>query len=108
MGPNELSWMEAALAMLAESGLGLRERHSAFLTIIAHVRGYATFQQIGSHHGHDTEWAGELAQLLQSEAPRYPKVMDILRSEVFTENVNGAFEFGLDCILNGIPRVNRT
>ena len=48
MGPNELSWLEAALAMLAESGLGPKEQHHAFLAIIGHVRGHATFQQIGT------------------------------------------------------------
>jgi hypothetical protein len=37
MGPNELSWMAAALAMLAESGLSPKERHHAFLAIIGHV-----------------------------------------------------------------------
>src|SRR5580658_6302347 len=51
IGPNELSWMEAALAMLAESGLGPKERHHAFLAIIGHVRGHATFQQVGTRSG---------------------------------------------------------
>lgn len=51
MGPNELSWMETALEMLPESGLGSKERHHAFLTIIGHVRGHATFQHIEKHNG---------------------------------------------------------
>jgi AcrR family transcriptional regulator len=102
IGPNELSWMEAALAMLAESGLGSKERHHAFLVIIGHVRGHATFQQIGTRRGAGKEWGRELVHVLQSEAGRYPILLDVVRSGAFTENVDGAFEFGLDCILDGI------
>jgi AcrR family transcriptional regulator len=108
LGPSELSWMEAALAMLAESGLGPKERHHAFLAIIGHVRGHATFQQIGTRANGRKEWSRELAQLLQSEAHRYPIMLDVIRSGGFSENAAGAFEFGLNCILDGIRvRVSR-
>src|SRR5579859_3615640 len=102
MGPNELSWMEAALAMLAESGLGPEERQHAFLAIIGHVRGHATFQQIGRRTSAGKEWARELTQILQPEADRYPILLDVLRSGKFGQNLDGAFEFGLDCIVDGI------
>ena len=102
MGPNELSWLEAALAMLAESGLGPRERHHAFLAIIGHVRGHATFQQIGTDTRVRKEWARELTQLLQSDPNRYPILLDVIRSGAFSQKIDNAFEFGLDCILDGI------
>lgn len=102
MGPNELSWMEAALAMLAESGLGPEEKHHAFLAIIGLVRGHATFQQIGTRTSAGKEWARELTQVLQSEADRYPILLNAIRSGAFSQKVDGAFEFGLDCILDGI------
>lgn len=98
MGPNELSWMEAALAMLAEAGLGQKERNRAFLAIIGHVRGHATFQQIEA----GKEWARELTQLLQSELNRYPILLDAVRSGAFSQKMDDGFEFGLDCILDGI------
>lgn len=104
MGPNELAWMEAALAMLAESGLGPKQRHHAFLAILAHVRGHATFEQIEGRK----ERARELAQLLQGEPNRYPILLDAVRSGAFSRNADGAFQFGLDCILDGIhARVSR-
>jgi AcrR family transcriptional regulator len=78
IGPNELSWMEAALAMLVESGLGPKERHHAFLAIIGHVRGHATFQQIGTRLGSGKEWGRELVHMLQSEASRYPVLLDVV------------------------------
>ena len=102
MGPNELSWMEAALAMLAESGLGPEDRHHAFLAVIGHVRGHATFQQIGKRTSAGREWVRELTQLLQSEADRYPILLAAVRTGAFRQNVDGAFDFGLDCILDGI------
>lgn len=102
MGPNELSWMEAALAMLAESGLGSKERHHAFVAIIGHVRGYASFQQLGRGSGAGKEWTRELSQLLLPEANRYPVLLDVLRSGAFNERTGAAFDFGLDCILEGI------
>jgi AcrR family transcriptional regulator len=101
IGPNELSWMEAALAMLAESGLGPRERHHAFLAIIGLVRGHATFQQIGMRPSR-REWNRELSRMLQSEFHRYPILADVVRSGGFSEDADGAFEFGLNCILEGI------
>lgn len=102
MGPNELSWMESALIMLAESGLGPKERHHAFLAIIGLVRGHATFQQIRRSSGAGKQWARELAQMLQSEANRRPILREAFRSGAFSERVEGAFDFGLDCIVDGI------
>ena len=102
MGPNELLWMEAGLAMLADSGLRPQQRHHAFFAIIGHVRGHATFHQIEARTGAGKEWSQELTQLLQSETNRYPMLLDALRSSAFHDKVDGAFEFGLDCILDGI------
>lgn len=102
MGPNELTWMEAALAMLAESGLEQKKRHHAFFTIIGHIRGHATFLQARRSSGEGKEWMRELAQTLQQEPNRYPILLDVLRSGAFSESVAGAFDFGLDCILDGI------
>ena len=103
MGPNELAWMEAAsLAMLGESGLKSKERHHAFFTIIGYVRGHATFQQARRSSATGKEWMRQLAQTLQQEPNLYPALLDVLCSGAFNESIAGAFDFGLDCILNGI------
>ena len=44
----------------------------------------------------------ELTRLLQSEPDRYPILLDVIRSGAFSQKVDAAFEFGLDCILDGI------
>ena len=102
IGPNELAWMEAAMALLAESGLGPKERRYAFLSVIGHVRGHATFQEIAMKSTTGKERAHALAKVVQQEATRYPHVQEVLRSGAFSESVGGAFDFGLDCILDGI------
>lgn len=102
MGPNELAWMEAALAMLAESGLEPKKRHHAFFTVIGHVRGHATFQHARRSSAAGTEWMRELAQIIRREPDRYPALLDVFGSGAFSESVAGAFDFGLDCLLDGI------
>ncbi len=106
-GPNELSWMEAALEMLPESGLGPRELHDGFLTIISHVRGYATLQRGTGHHGVRGEWVDGLARLAQLHGARYQQMTDILRSHASTDDIDRAFEFGLRCILEGMSTRKR-
>jgi AcrR family transcriptional regulator len=102
MGPNELSWMEAALAMLAESGLAPEERHPAFLALIGHVRGHATFLQIRNHGESPQKWTNDLVQLLNSQADRYPVLLNAVRSGAFSKTPGLAFDFGIDCILEGV------
>lgn len=102
MGTNELAWMEAALSMLTESGVGPKKRHRAFFAIIGHVRGHASFQQAKKSDSAERKWMRNLAQTLSQEPNRYPTLLDALHSGAFSESVAGAFEFGLDCILDGI------
>ncbi len=102
MGPNELTWMEAALALLAESGLTPRDEHHAFLAVIGHVRGHATFQRMVGRRESGRKWIPDLAQMLKPEARRYPNLVASLDSGAFFENPDAAFDFGLDCIVEGI------
>jgi AcrR family transcriptional regulator len=102
MGPNELAWMEAALVMLAESGLETKERHHAFLTIIGHVRGHATFEQIRRRNAPGRRWIRDLMRDLKQEGERFPELLKVLGSGAFGDEPGAAFDFGLDCILEGI------
>lgn len=101
IGPNELDWMEAAMAMLAESGLRPKERQHAFLAIIAHVRGHATFEQIARRRAAGQEGSQGLAEVLRTQEHRYRSLLEVFHSGAFNQS-SGAFDFGLDCILDGI------
>ena len=108
MGSNELLWMEAALAMLEEAGLSPEDRISAFFAVIAHVRGHATFQHTGKSKVPTEDWSHDLAQLLAPETMRYPSLRKALISSNFSKGSAQAFDFGLECILEGIEaRVKR-
>jgi AcrR family transcriptional regulator len=102
MGPNELMWMEVALAILAESGLSPQDQHHAFLAVIGHVRGHATFQRIEVRSESEQEWMHGLARLLKPEVHRYPALVRALDSGTFFKNPDAAFDFGIDCIVEGI------
>jgi AcrR family transcriptional regulator len=102
MGPNELTWMEAVLALLAEAGLAPRDCHCALLAIIGHVRGYATFQQIKKTGGSKGEWLRALDRLLQADGHGYPTLRAVVRSGAFSGDPDAAFDFGLSLIVDGI------
>ena len=102
IGPNELAWMEAAMAMLAESGLEPKKRYQAFFTVIGLVRGHATFLDAKRSGVGRQEWKRELAQTLQHEPNQYPALRHVFCSGSFSESTSSAFDFGLDCILDGI------
>jgi AcrR family transcriptional regulator len=102
MGPNELMWMEAVLAILEESGLSPKDQHHAFVTLIGHVRGHATFQRIRERSESEREWTHTLATLLKAAAHRYPALVRALDSGTLFKNPGVAFDFGLDCIVEGI------
>lgn len=102
IGPNELAWMEAALAMLTESGLEPKKSYSAFFTVIGHVRGHATFLDAKRRSAGRTEWKREFAQTLQQEPKQYRGLLEVIRSGALSERAGDAFDFGLNCILDGI------
>lgn len=102
MGPNELSWMEAALKMLTESGLSPASAYNAFFAIIGHVRAHAMFQQIKTQTSSPRKFTRDLSRLLQSEAGKYPALQAVLDSGAFDAHPAQTFDFGLSCILDGI------
>jgi AcrR family transcriptional regulator len=107
MGPNELSWMEAALALLAEASLSPKESYYAFLAIMGHIRGYATFERLKGSSGSSQRWVRELSQLLLAESGRYPVLQAMLGSGALSEDPDQAFEYGLNRILDGISASKR-
>src|SRR6202789_1971410 len=102
MGPNELLWMEAALGRVAVSRLAAADRHSAFLALIGQVRGHATFQETRKQGESTQEWTHDLAHVLKAEADRYPALLKALDSGAFSKKPARAFDFAVDCILDGI------
>lgn len=103
LGPNELSWMERGVAALADSRLSGGEQLDSILVITSHVRNIA--QQSTTFPGHTTGLTEEdmqqsLAEILSTEADRFPHLTTAMRTSAGSENQG--LEFGLARILDGL------
>jgi len=107
IGANELSWMETALAILAEAGLSPEECYYAFMAVLGHVRGYATFERVKTHSASPRQWLQELKRMLDSEPTRHPTLETVVASGALSGDRSSAFDFGLMCIIDGIGASRR-
>jgi AcrR family transcriptional regulator len=106
LGPNELAWMERGVAALGDSGLRGGEQLDSILVITSHVRNIA--QQSTTFPGHsvgltEEEVTRSLAEILSTEAERFPSLTAALRTAAGSENQG--LEFGLDRILDGLEQL---
>jgi len=103
LGPNELAWMERGVSALTDSGLTGGEQLDSILVITSHVRNIA--QQSTTFPGHSTGLTEEdiqqsLAEILSTEAARFPSLTTAMRTAAGSENQG--LEFGLRRILDGL------
>jgi AcrR family transcriptional regulator len=92
IGPNELTWMETALAALPEEGLTGAERLDAVATIAGHVRALAAQVE-------ESDLAAAIGLVLRDHAGRFPHVVAAVTGGGQRDQ---AFRFGLDRILDGL------
>ncbi|HZE39681.1 MAG TPA: TetR/AcrR family transcriptional regulator [Stackebrandtia sp.] len=101
MGPGQLSWLDAALAALADTGLTPVQRHDVFLLIIGHIRNLA--QQMVEHDADDeAEWNQLTADVLARHGGRFPALMTAIAGGGFGPAHDDPLEFGLTVILDGV------
>ncbi|WP_067534333.1 TetR/AcrR family transcriptional regulator [Nocardia crassostreae] len=104
MGPNEMSWLESALAALADSGLTAAERLDTVVLLIGHARGLV--QQAGATPDGDAEGrlVKEIGAILSAHRDRYPHVVSAFTDQatVRGEGRNNALHYGIDRILDGV------
>ncbi|WP_394836089.1 TetR/AcrR family transcriptional regulator [Pendulispora rubella] len=104
IGPNELGWMESALAALEGTPLDGAEKMDATFVVLGHVRNLAqqtltTSTQEGTDEPRMLELLGEL---LLGRADRYPATARAVTSASTSALQNQGFEFGLARILDGL------
>lgn len=100
MGPNELKWLDAALAILAKTGLLPRQQHDAFLVLIGQIRSNAEF--MSAQGASSEQWASITARLLPKRHSQYPALMAVIDSGAFARSGKDGRNFGLALILDGI------
>jgi AcrR family transcriptional regulator len=112
MGPNNLAWMESALAALDGSGLTYDDMLYVLLLVTVYVRGESQLgfglAQAEERTGVSAqERDGVYAQMMRAlvSSGRYPTLARIAASGVFElaeEDPDAEFEFGLGRILDGV------
>ncbi|GAA2790795.1 helix-turn-helix domain-containing protein [Kitasatospora sp. CM 4170] len=101
MGPNQLAWLDAALAALADSGLPPARRHDTFLLIVGHIRSLAQQRQDANQEG-DQEWNRLTGELLERHGARFPALTAAVAAGAFTPQDEDPLDYGLECILDGV------
>lgn len=108
LGPNELAWLETALAGLSRTRLTPAECLDTVALIGGHVRGILR-QELGSspHTALETELTRVMADVLSEQGHAYPNVAAAFVDEPgHDQDRDDALAFGLDRILDGIAALN--
>jgi AcrR family transcriptional regulator len=105
MGPNELGWLEHAVAALDGTGLDGGERMDAVVAVLGHVRTIAQQSRTptGTPHHHPEEQLGTvIAELLRTHGDRYPALTAALAPAPRHSSQDNALDFGLERIFDGL------
>lgn len=104
IGPNELGWLEQAVAALDGTGLDGGERIDAVVVILGHVRTIAQQSRTppGPPRHHAQPQLGTvIAELLRTHADRYP-ALAAAQGATGPGSQDTALEFGLERIFDGL------
>ncbi|WP_167538426.1 TetR/AcrR family transcriptional regulator [Streptomyces albofaciens] len=107
MGPNELGWVESALAALADTGLNGAEKLDAVVVVNGHIRTLAQVavsMGVGSTRARNPEqvMSAALNELLIGRSDRYPALTAAVASAAADDSHDQALEFGLERIFDGL------
>lgn len=97
IGPNEMAWLETALAALAGTGLTDAERLDAVALLNGHVR--SLVQATAGQEDLQAEIARQVGAVLSARPDRYPQVLAAFSDPIQPGN---ALHFGIDRILDGL------
>lgn len=101
MGPNQLGWLEEAVAALSGNGLVGQELLEAVLVVNGHVRSMAQFA--GRSPSENEAWTAALTSALTEHAERFPALSAAIAEGAFgAEDEGDGLEFGLQRVLDGI------
>ena len=97
-GPNELSWVERALAALDGVAMDGGQQLDVVVALTGHIR--TLVEQTANFSEQDIAAGWEA--ILASRADRFPHVVAALASAARHDSRDQALEFGLDRILDGV------
>ncbi|SNT00559.1 DNA-binding transcriptional regulator, AcrR family [Asanoa hainanensis] len=101
IGPNELGWMEAAVAALTDTGLHGAEMLDVAATLAGHVRSLAQ-QTAGMPLDAEGALDDAIAALVAGREERFPALSAAVSAARAGGQLNQALDFGLARILDGV------
>ncbi|MFF8731718.1 TetR/AcrR family transcriptional regulator C-terminal domain-containing protein [Streptomyces sp. NPDC015171] len=104
MGPNQLAWLDAALAALAPTGLTAAQQHDTVLLIIGHIRSLAQ-QLVHADEVSSEEWNRLAGEVLERHGHRFPALAAAIADGAFAPHGNGPLDYGLERILDGVTHL---
>jgi AcrR family transcriptional regulator len=102
IGPEELGWMEEAVAALAGTGLAGGEMLDVVATLAGHVRAIAQQRSALADGRPEQAMAAAITGLLHGRQERFPALTAALGSAAEHGSQDNALDFGLACILDGV------
>jgi AcrR family transcriptional regulator len=100
MGPNQLGFLETAVATLGRCGLTGEEIMASVLMVNGYVRSLAPFS--GELAGASNEWGNAVGALIRQHADRFPALNAAIAEGAFGPSEFDDFEFGLQRVLDGL------
>ena len=102
IGPNELGWMEEAVAALAGTGLHGAEMLDVAATLTGHVRAIAQQRSALADGRPEQAMAAAITGLLPGRQERFPALTAAFGSATEHGAQDQALDFGLARILDGV------
>ena len=102
IGPNELGWMEEAVAALAGTGLDGGEMLDVAATLTGHVRAIAQQRSALADGRPEQAMAAVMTGLLSGRQERFPALTAAFGSAAEHGSRDKALDFGLARILDGV------
>jgi AcrR family transcriptional regulator len=99
VGPNEVAWLDRALAAQVDTGLDGADKLDVVVTLIGHVRHLV--QQAGPSDS-ERAFLDAMRALTEGRAERYPALTAVLAEPATQQGLGAALDFGLDRILDGV------
>jgi AcrR family transcriptional regulator len=107
IGPNELAWLETALAGLAGTGLTGAERLDTVVLLNGHVRSLVQVTPAGQEDL-EKQIARQVGAILPANPDRYPQVLAAFSDSSPPARRDDALHFGIDRILDGLAALIAT
>lgn len=105
MGPHELGWLEAGLAIVSAMGIDPADAHDAVLLVLGHVRSVAQFAR--AEGPGVSGWAGVTDDRARRHRDDYPALAASTVAGAMRRSDRERLDFGLRCILDGLDRLVR-